>query len=268
MTAVARLYALTLVMALIGIPLSHAHAASGNTLSDSLPHPVGPPATLRQRDPTPQQAAGGIPVVECGTHFYDDGTSENALFFQGGGHAGETDHLFGVMFLLSDFGFEPGSIVITGFCAGNRFNFTAIGGPWPNEIFVYPDNQGAPNLDIPLRHNTMFTGDGSGDFIGTFDPPLLIRGDFWLANHGYPPHAGEDFNMETDQDSVPSERSYITDHGLPFLFQTEQNFILRAYLAMAPPARPVPALGSMAWLTLVVLLAGISYQRLRRYERR
>ena len=106
-----------------------------------------------------------------------------------------------------------------------------------------------------MRHATMLTGDGGGNFIQSFPSPALIRGDFWLLNQGYPPHAGEDFNMETDIDSTPLERSYLTDRGLPFFFQTEQNLILRAFIEPAPPSQAVPLFSTAAALLLILFLS-------------
>ncbi len=206
--------------------------------------------------------------TDCGTHFYDDGVPEDALFFSGGGHAGEPDHLFAVKYELADFAIAPGQMIITGFCAGNFLDFSAFGGPWPNEVFVYPDLDGLPDLDRPLVHTTMLTGDGQGWFTADFPEPLVIDGDFWLMNHGYPPHAGEDFNMETDQSSKPAGRSYITDRGLPFIFVSEQNFLLRAILAanpapLLPAPRAVPVLSSRPalWGLIAILVAAAGYMR-------
>lgn len=214
-------------------------------------------SSVRQRENSPIRGN----TINCGTHFYDDGTAENALFFDGGGHAGEPDHFFGVKFILDDFGLAPDEMVITGFCVGNSFDFSGIGGPWPNEVFFYPDLNGLPDLNRPLRHATMITGDGSGDFIQDFPSPALIRGDFWLLNQGYPPHAGEDFNMETDVNSDPMERSYLTDRGLPFFFQTEQNLIMRAFIEPAPPSQAVPFMGLAAWLSMLSLMSMAAYYR-------
>jgi len=204
----------------------------------------------------------------CGTHFYDDGVPEDALFFSGGGHAGEPDHLFAVKYELADFGIAPEQMIMTGFCAGNFFDFSAVGGPWPNEVFVYPDLNGLPALDRPLAHTTMLTGDGQGWFSADFQEPVVIDGDFWLMNQGYPPHSGEDFNMETDQSSEPAGRSYITDRGLPFIFVSEQNFLLRATLT-ANPSPPLPAPLAVPVLTgrtalgvlIAVLLAAAGFTR-------
>lgn len=222
-------------------------------------HAVEPPS-VRERNP----AVLGPAPINCGTLAYDDGTAENTLFFAGGGHAGFPDHFFAVQFLLADFNLQPGELAVAGMCAGNSFDLTAVGGPWPNEIFVYPDNNGLPDLDRPLRHLTMVTGDGSGPFIGEFAIPVVIDGDFWLLNQGFPAHDGEDFNMETDQSSEPLKRSYITDRGLPFIFQTEQNLILRANLIIVQPAQAIPTISLSGWLLMVMALSLLSWRRLRR----
>lgn len=229
---------------------------SAAVISTALAQPI----SVAERNPTPQRGT----VVSCGTHFYDDGTAENALFFEGGGHAGEADHFFGVKFVLDDFNLIPGTVQVTGFCAGNRFDLTAAGGPWPNEVFVYPDLSGRPNLERPLSNTTMITGDGTGDFITQFDEPVVVNGDFWLLNQGFPAHAGEDFNMETDQDSDPMERSYLTDRGLPFFFQTEQNLILRAFIELAPNTRKIPTLSIGGYALMVLALSGLAYRRFRK----
>lgn len=245
--------------AIIGTALIQPVSAS--TTFNAATHSV---ATLgvMERSPTPIRGS----TISCGTHFYDDGSAENALFFEGGGHAGEADHFFGVKFVLDDFNLIPGTVQVTGFCAGNSFDLTSVGGPWPNEVFVYPDILGLPNLDRPLQNTTMLTGDGSGDFIASFDEPVVLNGDFWLLNRGFPAHEGEDFNMETDQDSPPLERSYLTDRGLPFLFQTDQNLILRAFIELAPNTRSIPTLSIGGYLLMMLSMGGLAFRRFRNLQ--
>ena len=80
-------------------------------------------------------SAGGEPqALECGDLFYDDVKAEKATFFCGG-QAGEDDHFLGLRFELADFELASGSVELTGSCVSNRFDFSAIGGPWPNEVF-------------------------------------------------------------------------------------------------------------------------------------
>lgn len=192
-------------------------------------------------------AGGEPPTLECGDLFYDDGTAEDAIFF-GGGQAGEDDHFLGVRFELADFELAPGSVELTGFCVSNRFDFSAIGGPWPNEVFVYRDNEGLPDIDNPQRRATMLTGDGTGAFELDFEAPWQVDEPvFWIMVRGDPIHAGEDFNVESDQSSEPTGNSWLTDLGLGFIFQTEQNLMIRAnvrHLPVAAPPRPVPTLGA------------------------
>lgn len=209
---------------------------------------------------------GEPPTLECGDLFYDDGTAEDAIFF-GGGQAGENDHFIGVRFELADFELTPGTVELTGFCVSNRFDFSAIGGPWPNEVFVYRDNDGLPDIDNPQRHGTMLTGDGTGAFELDFDTPWRIdEPEFWIMVRGDPVHAGEDFNVESDQSSEPTGNSWLTDRGLGFIFQTEQNVMIRASIRRLPevsPPRPVPTLGTgtLVLFGLALLLAAIRRAR-------
>jgi len=214
------------------------------------------------------EVSGEPPTLDCGDLFYDDGTAEDAIFF-GGGQAGETDHFLGVRFELADFGLAPNTVELTGFCVSNRFDFSAIGGPWPNEVFVYRDNDGLPDIDNPQRRGTMITGDGTGAFELDFESPWRIDAPvFWILVRGDPIHAGEDFNVESDQSSEPTGNSWLTDLGLGFIFQTEQNFMIRANvrsLPVPPPAEPVPALGAgaLALLGVMTLLVALALSRAR-----
>lgn len=200
----------------------------------------------------------GDPALDCGDLFYDDGGAEDAIFF-GGGNAGDPRYFMGVRFVLADFDLAPGTVDLTGFCVSNQLDFSGQGGPWPNEVFVFPDNGGLPDVDNPLRQATMWTGDGSGAYEAEFVAPLRLDSPvFWLMVRGDPQHTGQDFNLESDQSSEPAGRSWITDRGLPFIFMTEQNLMLRAVVQPAGETDPVavPILGTTAtWL--LALLAGL-----------
>ncbi len=192
---------------------------------------VDPPAALRRAlgstkwAPTGRDAA----ATTCGNAYYDDGIGDTGYYF-GGGQAGNSSCMFAVKFELADFGLAPGETAITSFCAGNDLGFQ--GGPWPNEVYVYPDSGGVPNTSSPLAHGTIYTGDGSGEYEVTLSQPVTLNGDFWLANHGDPTWAGEDFNMEVDT-GPPTGNSYLTDScgGVASLIpDPDVNYILRATL--------------------------------------
>lgn len=211
-------------------------------------------------------ARGEPATLDCGDLFYDDGTPEDAIFF-GGGQAGENDHFLGVRFELADFDLAPGTVELTGFCVSNQFDFSAAGGPWPNEVFVYRDNDGLPDIDDPQRRSTMLTGDGTGAFELDFDTTWRIDDPvFWIMVRGDPINAGEDFNVESDQSSESTGNSWLTDRGLDFIIQTQQNLMIRANvrrLPIASPPRPVPALGAGTLLLFAVamLLAALRQHR-------
>lgn len=215
------------------------------------------------------EPARGAVSFDCGDLFYDDGMAENSIFF-GGGQAGETDHFLGVRFELDDFGLEPRRVLLTGFCISNSLDLSSFGGPWSNEVFVYRDLDGEPALDDPQRQATVMTGDGTGPVEVVFDEPWLVDEPvFWLMTQGFPEHAGEDFNMESDQDSEAAGRSWIADRGVAFMIPTEQNFMLRAAVEVLPgAAMAVPALGGRALLLLVALIAVVVLLRRRVDARR
>ena len=217
------------------------------------------------------ELAGEPPAFDCGDLFYDDGTPENAIFF-GGGQAGEDDHFLGVRFELADFGLLPNQVELTGFCVSNQFDFSAAGGPWPNQVFVYRDNDGLPDIDNPQREATMLTGDGQGAFEFEFDTPWRIEQPvFWIMVRGDPVNAGEDFNVETDLSSEPAGKSWLTDRGLDFIFQTEQNLMIRANVAalpVPPAAEPVPVLGAGPFWTLLIAVALLGVTAVRRLDGR
>ena len=224
---------------------------------------------------TAQNRLGEAPVrgsmpLECGDLFYDDGVAEDAIFF-GGGDAGRPNHFLGVRFELADFNIPRGQFELTGFCVSNRFDFTAQGGPWPNEVFVYRDRDGLPDIDNPQRQATMLTGDGTGFFETDFDQPwLLDEPVFWLLVRGDPANDGEDFNVESDQSSEPTGNSWLTDRGLSFIFQTGQNLMLRANVQPSPLAsEPVPSLSPAALAALVLgllALTGLAYRQRHRLD--
>ena len=93
----------------------------------------------------------------------------------------------------------------------------------------------------------MLTGYGVGAFELDFETPWRIdKPTFWIMVRGDPIHAGEDFNIESDQSSEPTGNSWLTDRGLSFIFQTGQNLMIRANVRRLPVAAspaPVPTLG-------------------------
>ncbi len=212
---------------------------------------------------------GEPPAFDCGDLFYDDGTAENAIFF-GGGQAGEDDHFLGVRFELADFGLVPNQVELTGFCISNQIDLTVVGGPWPNQVFVYRDNEGLPDIDNPQREATVLTGDGLGAFVVDFDQAWrLDEPVFWIMVRGDPVNAGEDFNVETDQSSEPSGNSWLTDRGLDFIFQTEQNLMIRATVAalpLPPAPEPVPILGPGGLFVLLGALLALALVAVRRLD--
>jgi hypothetical protein len=187
----------------------------------------------------------GSSKFSCGNAGYDDDEAVNAAFF-GGGQAGNPDSMFAVRFRLADFGYPPGGAQIIGFCASNSIDFTSAGGPWPNEVFVYPDDGGLPDDSVVLAQGTILTGDGSGDSEVTLADPIVLNGDFWLVVRGDPMHAGEDFNVE--HDAGPNVgASYISDGlgiaGLTNSFDPNANLMLRATL------EPVGGAAEFTYLT-------------------
>ena len=213
-----------------------------------------------------RQAGVSGQLLDCGDLYYDDGTAETAIFF-GGGQAGSTDHFLGVRFELEDFDLQPGAVALIGFCVSNQLDFSGQGGPWPNEVFVYRDIDGQPDIDHPERQGTMWTGDGTGKFELDFAEPWLIdQPFFWIMVRGDPMHAGEDFNVETDLSSKPTGNSWLTDRGLNWMYQTGQNLMIRANVVDVPQGQPdmpvdpvpVPTLKPMglALIVLAVLFAG------------
>jgi hypothetical protein len=173
-------------------------------------------------------SGGNVPT--CGNAFYDDDASASALFFVGGGHAGDPSYMFAVKFELADFGLAPGSTRISSFCAGNQIDYTAIGGPWSNEVFIYPDSGGMPDDSTILGQGTIVTGDGGGWYQVVLPTPVTLDGDFWLVNRGYFEHAGIDFNMEYDSSSAVGQSYSSGGAGIGGLAVSDRNYMLRATL--------------------------------------
>jgi hypothetical protein len=158
---------------------------------------------------------------------YDDGESVDYWWWDGH-QAGEPDKMVAVKFELADFGYEPGTVEITAFCAGNQL---PLGGLWPNEVFLYPDDSGAPDDSVILAHGTIITGNGvTGESVVLLDEPVTLHGDFWLANRGWAPHAETDFNMEYDG-AGDGGHSYISETGIADLqLVSDADWVLRAAL--------------------------------------
>jgi hypothetical protein len=178
---------------------------------------------------TSQAAAQGNSDCSGANAFYDDGSRDGTLFF-GGGRAGDPNYMYAVKFELSDFGFAAGGTEITGFCASNQNAYP--GGPWPNEVFIYPDAGGLPDESTVLGQGTVYTGDGeTGQWYEvTLSSPVTLDGDFWLVMRGDAQWVGEDFNMDADGTS-PTGNSYLSETGVASLSQSlESNYMLRAKL--------------------------------------
>lgn len=172
------------------------------------------------------ETCGEEPVGGCDA-LYDNGESAGAAWF-GGGHAGDPNYMMAVHFRLSDFGYMPGQVEMTGFCAGNDLGFQ--GGPWTNRIFVYADASGLPDDSVVLAQGDISTGDGAGMVTVTLAAPVRLNGDFWLVNRGDAAHTGVDFNMETDSGANVG-RSFQSGTGIAGLTLAESgNYILRANL--------------------------------------
>ena len=178
-------------------------------------------------------------TTTCGNAYYDYAVTDTSYYF-GGGQAGNPDCMYAVKFLLADFGYVPGETEITGFCAGNDFD---AGGPWPNQVFLYPDDGGVPDVSTPLAEGTIYTGDGTGQSEVVFSQPILLQGDFWLVLRGDPTWAGEDFNMEADFGPAFGA-SYYTEGCLgvgSLIRETDDvNYILHANL-QSTTGPPPPA---------------------------
>jgi len=202
-------------------------------------------------------AGAGAQTLECGNAFYDDGEPVGWTWF-GGGMAGDPDYMFAVRFDLVDFGYEPGEVEITGICSGNTIE--AGGGLYPNEVFVYPDNEGVPDDSVVLAKAMIMTGNGLGESIVMFDEPVRLDGDFWLVSRGYPPYFNVDFNIERDIE-IDGGHSYSSEEGIENLVEAALgDYALRAYLQLiersylVAGAAHTPGTGDTEWRTKLALL--------------
>ncbi len=167
-------------------------------------------------------------ALDCGNASYDSGTATDVWYF-GGYLAGDPDYMYAVYFDLDDFGYQPGRVEITGFCAGNQIDI-GFGAAWPNEVFIYPDANGRPDDSVVLGHGTIHTGTGLGHSIVMLDEPVILPGNFWLVSRGYAPFANSDFNMESDS-SPDSGHSFRSETGINGLQPTDEgDYLLAAYL--------------------------------------
>jgi len=202
-------------------------SSSSNRLRDWLDPSSTGTLTKAGSDPDGNGGGGGGGSWDCGNAGYDNNTTDSAAWFEGG-MAGNPDMMFGVKFNLADFGYTPGNVQITGFCASNQRVFT--GGPWPNEVFIYPDAGGAPDDGTVLGQGTVRTGDGTEPSSVTLASPVTLNGDFWLVMRGDPKWAGDDFNMEFDT-AANVGQSYLSQSGISGLAPASSgNFMLRATL--------------------------------------
>jgi len=167
----------------------------------------------------------------CGNAYYDDGSPVGVSYFSD--CAGDPNCMMGVRFELVDFGYEPGHVEITGFCANNVIDSGE--GARPGEVFIYPDDNGRPDDSVVLGHGTIHTGNGAGASIVMLDDPLILYGDFWLVNRGYAPFARSNIYMEGDIQS-DGGHSYYSTGGIQGLVNQDPwgydygDWCLRAYL--------------------------------------
>ena len=182
----------------------------------------------------------------CGNVNNDNGAPAGTAS-HGGGQAGDPDKLFAVKFELAEFGYVPGETYISGFCAANHIDNSSTGGPWSNEVFVYPDSGGVPDDSVVLGQGTIQTGDGVASSVVTLTGPVLLTGDFWLVNRGDPMWSGESFNMEFDT-GPNSGNSYRSSTGIGGLtLSTDGNYMLRANLLTADEVVFVDGFESGGW---------------------
>jgi hypothetical protein len=160
---------------------------------------------------------GEVAAQSACSASYDDGTSVGFEFF-GDGRAGDPDYMYAVRFALADFEYEPGNVEVTAVCAGSQID-TGHRAFFANEVFIYPDADGAPDDSVVLGHGTILTGNGvSGEEVIVLDRPVVLDGDFWVVSRGYPPYAGTDFNIEHDA-SADGGNSYSSETGIAGLNQ-------------------------------------------------
>ncbi len=201
-------------------------SSSSNRLRDWL-DPSGTGTLTKAGSDPDGNGGGGGGSWDCGNAGYDNNTTDEATYF-GGGLAGDPDYMFAVKFELADFGYQPGNVQIAGFCASNNKSYT--GGPWPNEVFIYPDASGSPDDSTVLGQGTIRTGDGAGPSSVTLASPVTLDGDFWLVVRGDSQWAGEDFNVEFDTGSNIGN-SYLSSTGISGLgLRSGSNLMLRATL--------------------------------------
>ncbi len=168
-------------------------------------------------------------VWMCGNVNNDNGASDGTAWF-GGGQAGDSNKLFAVKYELADFGYQPGETYVSAVCAANNIDNSNSGGPWSNQIFIYPDSGGAPDDSVVLGKGTILTGDGSGTSEFTLVTPVLLTGDFWLVNRGATENSGQDFNMEFDT-GPNTGNSFSSANGVVGLvLNPDGNYMLRATL--------------------------------------
>jgi hypothetical protein len=189
--------------------------------------------------------------------LYDDGTAIGSSYF-GGGKAGDPDYMFAVLFDLDDFGHDPGKVEITALCAANQIGVYEF--VYPNEVFIYPDNDGAPDDSVVLGHGTIFTGNGLGEHVVILDEPVVLSGDFWLVSRGYEPLELGTFNMDTDAEP-DSGHSFLSRSGIEDLEPSESgDWMLRANLQPTDRSYLVAGmahtegLGSTQWRSKLGLL--------------
>ena len=169
----------------------------------------------------------------CGNAFYDDGIVHDAGYYTGG-HADDPDYMFGVLIEPEDFGFNK-DFKISAVCAGNATNYY---GRWKSKLFIYSDQAGFPDPTRILGQSEIITGDGAGQSMIRFDPPLHHQGSFWIINQGDPSlEPGSEFNLEFDG-SPNGGHSYWSISGMSGLTLEDPHdpnaygdYILRAELS-------------------------------------
>lgn len=161
--------------------------------------PPADPLTVRA------QTAQAGPEATCGNSQYDDGTAEDAAWFNGG-QAGNPDCILGQVWDPADFGLF-GDYLIESVCFDNSINF---GGPWPNHWYIHPDVGGLPDDATILADGVVSTGDGAGEVEFNLGSPIAMGAAerFWVILRGDPGCCNaEDFNLELDL-NTPSIQSF------------------------------------------------------------
>jgi PKD repeat protein len=171
-------------------------------------------------------------ITSCGNAYYDDGDPEG-VFWLGGGQATNSENMFAVQFLLSDFGYAPGEAAITGFCVGN--DLIVDTGAATNHIYVYGESGGLPDPGQLLGDGFVTTGDGSGQVEVMFPAPVALNGNFWIVNRGdMSLPTGTNFSAQADSDTMAGH-SYFSNSGIaglqPLFFSGQfHDLIFRATL--------------------------------------